>query len=90
MDTDDQLINLKNGVFNLADFKLLANRGSQFLTKQAETSFVENADCKLWKEFIRQITDDDEEMSRQLQKAVGYINGDDRGTAFFRLHREWG
>ena len=84
MDTDDQLINLKNGVFNFADFKLLANRGSQFLTKQAETSFVENADCKLWKEFIRQITDDDEEMSRQLQKAVGYtLTGMTEAQLFF-------
>ena len=84
MDMDDHLINLENGIFDLQDSRLLKERGSRFLTKKAATQYYPEANCTLWEKFIREITDDDDEMIRQLQKAVGYtLSGKTDAQLFF-------
>ena len=87
MDVEDELINIKNGAFDLDRNELLVDRGSRFLTKQANVSFNPEADCPRWKSFLNEITDDDPEVIIQLQKAIGYtLSGNTDAQLFFVYH----
>lgn len=84
MDVDDHIINLKNGAFDLNQRQLLADRASWFLTKQARVNFKNETTCDRWLDFLLEVTDDDPDMVRQLQKAVGYtISGNTSAQIFF-------
>jgi putative DNA primase/helicase len=84
MDVEDEIINIKNGAFDLDRNELLVDRGSRFLTKQANVSFNPEADCPRWKSFLNEITDDDPEVITQLQKAIGYtLSGNTDAQLFF-------
>ena len=84
MDVDDHIINLKNGAYDLNQRQLLEDRASRFLTKQARVHFKNEATCDRWLEFLFEVTDDDPDMVKQLQKAVGYtISGNTGAQIFF-------
>ncbi|MDC0966382.1 phage/plasmid primase, P4 family [Alphaproteobacteria bacterium] len=84
MDVDDHIINLKNGAYDLNQRQLLEDRASRFITKQARVYFKDGATCDRWLEFLSEVTDDDPDMVKQLQKAVGYtISGHTSAQLFF-------
>ena len=70
MDVDDHIINLKNGAYDLNQSQLLEDRASRFLTKQATVHFKNEAICDRWLEFLFEVTDDDPDMVKQLQKQL--------------------
>lgn len=83
-DSDPWLFNVENGTIDLRSGKLHGPRREDMLTKSAPVIFDPKAKAPTWRSFLRDITENDEELIRYLQKAVGYsLTGDVREQCLF-------
>jgi putative DNA primase/helicase len=83
-DTDPWLLNTPGGVVDLRTGVMREHRITDYMTKIASAS--PGGDCPRWKEFMRQITGD-EELQRYLQRISGYaLTGDTREQELFFLY----
>jgi putative DNA primase/helicase len=74
-DTDPWLLNTPDGVVDLHTGKLREHRITDYMTKQtavSPTPASARASCPRWRKFLQEITDDDEELRRYLQRVAGY------------------
>jgi len=71
-DSNINLINCKNGTFELDTLTLREHRSEDMLTKIADFDYDESAHSELWDKFISDVISDDTDKIRYLQKAVGY------------------
>jgi len=71
-DANPYEINLLNGLFNLESKTLTQHDPSQLVTKLAPVSWVPDAPCAFWKDFIEDITVGDKELAAYLQRLCGY------------------
>jgi D5 N terminal like len=84
-DRDPWLLNTPSGVVELCTGKLREHRSADYITKQAAVS--PGGQCPLWKTFIREITCDDSELQRYLQRVSGYcLTGDTSEQELFFLY----
>lgn len=67
----DQL-NTVNGILNLRTGELINHDSEQFITKITNVEYTEKSDCPLWKEFLNDIFDGNQELIRYVQTAIGY------------------
>lgn len=71
-------LNLKNGTLNLRSFELLAHEPDDLFTYQLDYEYDPNADCPLWKKFVKDVlvkegtTDPDAELALLFQELMGY------------------
>ena len=72
LDADPWLFNVENGTVDLRTGRLLKHDPENLITKLAPVEFDPRADCPTWHGFLRHIMNDDDEMLRFLQRAVGY------------------
>lgn len=71
-DANPWLLNTQKGVLDLRTGKVrLALRGD-YLTRCVSTYYDPEATCPRWLEFLKRITNGDNELERFLQRAVGY------------------
>jgi len=86
-DSDNYMICIKNGVFDLKNFKLLPFAYDQFITRQAEFVFDQNAKCPNWERLLKIVFLNDEKVIRYVQKILGYcLTGDISRQMFFICH----
>lgn len=69
-DREDHHIGTENGVLDLSTFKLTNDTG--IVTKRIGTSFLHDADCPLFKQFLKQVFENDSDKIKYLRRALGY------------------
>jgi putative DNA primase/helicase len=83
-DRNGLLFNCVNGTFDLRTMMLRPHSVADFVTKMSRVKYDAKADCPRWKQFIGEVTCNDIETARFLQKALGYaLSGDTSLECFF-------
>ncbi len=66
------LLNCPNGTLDLETQKLRSHDPKSLITKITTTDYNENARSSLWETFLKETTNDDEELQLFLQRISGY------------------
>ena len=89
-DNHPNLINCKNGTFDLKEQKFYEPKQEDKLTMQTAFNFTEgfqDKKCERWERFIEEITEGDKDKAEYLQKTLGYsILGSSKEECMFM---EW-
>lgn len=72
IDRHSYLLNTPNGIINLKDGKVTAHDPAKNMTKITYAEITDKSTCELWDKFLLEITNNDRELIRFIQKAVGY------------------
>lgn len=86
-DSDDCFFNLKNGVLDLEDLKILPHAPYQKIMKIADYPYDESATCPRWEQFLKEIFDDNEDLIEYVRRVFGYsLTGSMAEKCFFFLY----
>jgi putative DNA primase/helicase len=84
LDRDPWALNVQNGTLDLRNGALRPHECDALLTKLAPVAYNPEAACPRWEQFLLEIFQDDQELVRFIQRAVGYsLTGDTRERALF-------
>ena len=87
MDRDPSLFNVLNGTIDLRTGALRPHDRADLMTKVAPVTYASDATCPHWDAFLAYIMDDNADLIRFLQKALGYsLTGKASERAIFILH----
>nr|WP_319393435.1 phage/plasmid primase, P4 family [uncultured Desulfobacter sp.] len=82
------LLNCKNGTIDLSTGRLKPHDKEDYITKAVSIHYDPDAMCPQWENFMFRIMDNNEDLIRFLQRAIGYaLTGDVSEQCFFIL---WG
>lgn len=88
LDTDEYLFNVQGNTLNLKNGKGLSPEPKNLITKKSRFIYDKDAKCPTWDMFLMQIFNNDMELIRFVQKAMGYaMSGDVSEQCLFIL---WG
>lgn len=88
LDSDNYLFNADKLTLNLRTGKAKEPSCKDLITKKSRFVYDKNADCPVWKMFLMQIFNNDNQLIRFIQKAMGYaLSGDVSEQCLFIL---WG
>lgn len=88
LDSDNYLFNTEKLTLNLKTGKAKEPCCKDLITKKSRFIYDKNADCPVWKMFLMQIFNNDNQLIRFIQKAMGYaLSGDVSEQCLFIL---WG
>ena len=73
LDANPLLLAVQNGVVDLSTGLPITPERSQLITKQAGTKFDPAATCPIWRSFLSQVTDGDQDLAAFLQRMAGYL-----------------
>ena len=73
LDRKPLLFNTTSGTYELKAGKMREHKPSDFLSQIADCAFDMSATAPRWEQFIAEITDDDPETQKYLQKLCGYM-----------------
>ncbi|MDR0442367.1 MAG: hypothetical protein LBH44_03055, partial [Treponema sp.] len=77
LDKNPWLINVKNGTIDVHTGEFREHRQEEMITKLANVDYDPQADCPLWKQFIREIMNYNNDIITFLQTAAGWaLTGD--------------
>jgi putative DNA primase/helicase len=86
LDPNPWLLNVKNGTINVLTGEFREHRQEDMITKTANVEYDPNADCPLWKQFVREIMDYKADVISFVQTVVGWaLTGDTSEQAMFIL-----
>ena len=86
LDPDPWLLNVKNGTINIVTGEFREHRQEDMITKIANVEYDPDADCPMWKQFVREIMDYKAEIINFVQAAAGWaLSGDISEQAMFIL-----
>lgn len=87
LDRDPWALNVDNGTLDLRTGKLFPHAQTDWITKLSPVAFDPQAQCPVWQEFLRVITDDNVALAWYLQRLVGYcLTGSTRDHILPILH----
>lgn len=87
LDSDLDLINVKNGVVDLRSGELLPHDRKHFMTKMVDVDYDPNAKCPKFDAFLQRILGGNAKMIAFIQRAVGYsLTGNTGEHCLFILH----
>ena len=87
LDPNPWLLNTRNGTLNVITGEFREHRQEDMITKIADVDYDPNADCPLWKQFIREIMDYKTDIIGFVQTAAGYaLTADTREQTMFILY----
>lgn len=90
LDSNDWLLNCKNGTIDLKTGQLMKHDRKHLITCLCNTDYKPAARSELWENTLKQIIPDDD-IRRWIQKAIGYtITGSTREEKIFCLYGEGG
>lgn len=72
LDKSPMLLNVANGTIDLTTGKIRPHDRADLITKQAPVVFDPNAECPLWRKFLRDAFLGDDELIRYVRRLVGY------------------
>jgi putative DNA primase/helicase len=85
-DRDKYLLNCANGTLNLLTGRLQPHNPHDYITKIALVEYNRDAKCERWEQFIHEVMCGDADVSKFLQKSLGYsLSGDTSFECFFIL-----
>lgn len=85
-DSDTTLLNTQNGYLDLISGVLHEHNIDKKFTRIANVEYTDKIDAPQWTEFLNQIFNNDHELIRYVQKAVGYsLTGSTREQSMFVL-----
>ena len=82
------LLNCQNGTIDLKTGTIEPHNKKNYITKLAPVDFDETATCPIWNEFLSRIMDNNQDLIKFLQRAVGYAFTGDVGEQCLFLF--WG
>ena len=86
IDADPWLLNAQNGTVDLRTGEYREHRREDMITKLARVEYQKNAECPVWKQFIREIMHYNTELITFLQMAAGWaMTGDTSEQTMFIL-----
>ncbi|MDR1252159.1 MAG: DUF5906 domain-containing protein, partial [Treponema sp.] len=86
LDPNPWLLNVKNGTVNVTTGEFREHRQEDMITKIANVEYNPQADCPLWKQFIREIMDYKADVISFVQTAAGWaLTGDISEQTMFIL-----
>lgn len=71
-DGNDMLINLENSVYDMVSGINTPHDATLKFTKKANVNYDESKKCPRWEQFLREIFNDDKDLIKWIQKALGY------------------
>ena len=84
LDSNPWLLNVRNGTIDVLTGGFTEHCQSDMISKIANVEYDPEADCPLWKRFIREIMDYKTDLIAFLQRAAGWgITGDNSGQTMF-------
>lgn len=85
-DHDNMLLNTESGYVDLTNGELKDHDIKKMFSEQTAAEYSDNIDCPMWKDFLDQIFNHDEDLIHYIQKAVGYsVTGSTAEQVFFLL-----
>lgn len=85
-DANDMLLNVENGYIDLASGELLPHDITKMFSRKANYEYTDKADAPTWHSFLEDIFNNDYEIIRYMQKAVGYsLTGSTKEQVMFVL-----
>ena len=72
LDSDPDLFNTQNCIYNIREGKQLAHAPEFNLTKMSGVTYQKSAKCHAWENFIMKISFNNVEIAKYIQEAVGY------------------
>jgi putative DNA primase/helicase len=86
LDPNPWLLNVKNGTIDILTGEFREHRQEDLITKIANVEFNPQADCPMWKQFIREIMDYKTDLINFVQAAAGWaLSGDISEQTMFIL-----
>ena len=86
LDSNPWLLNVRNGTLNVLTEEFAGHRQEDMITKIANVDYDPQADCPLWKQFIREIMDYKADVINFLQTASGWaVTGNTEEQTMFIL-----
>jgi putative DNA primase/helicase len=86
LDKNSWLLNVNNGTIDVLTGEFGEHRQEEMITKIANVEYDPDADCPLWKKFIREIMDYREDLIAFVQTAAGWaLTGDTSEQTMFIL-----
>lgn len=87
LDSDPWLLNCTNGTLDLRMGKLRPHNRADMLTKCVPVAYDPSAICPIWHKFLVEILNENDNLYRFIQCAIGYsLTGDVSEQVFFLLH----
>lgn len=85
-DSDDMLLNVDNGYLDLSSGALHPHDITKLFARQANYEYTDTMDAPTWQNFLSDVFDNDQELIKYIQKAVGYsITGSTKEQVMFIL-----
>ena len=86
-DDSPELLATANGVVDLRSGRLRPGMKTDYITRGLHHPYIPYSDCPRWEQFIREITCNNHDTAKFLQRAIGYtLTGSVREQVFFLLH----
>lgn len=86
-DSNSWLLCVQNGVYDLHADEFRDGKPEDMITMQSPVIYDPSADCRLWMQFLEQITCGDTEYQSYLQRAIGYsLTADMRNQIWFFIY----
>ncbi|NNJ11242.1 hypothetical protein EKD04_012935 [Chloroflexales bacterium ZM16-3] len=86
-DADTMLLGVDNGVIDLRTGDFREARQNDYITKLANVAYTPGATCQRWERFMLEVFNDDPDIVKYVQRAVGYsLTGDTREQVMFLLY----
>jgi len=87
LDKDPWLINVQNGTIDVSKGEFREHRKEEMISKIANVVYDPEADCPLWKQFIREIMNYKTDLINFVQTAMGWaLSGDISEQTMFILY----
>ena len=86
-DKNKGLLNLRNGILNLARRELVPHDRARYITRMAQVDYDPDANAPVWEAFLQSVTGGDTQQAEYLQVMVGYcLCGSTREQCMFFLY----
>jgi putative DNA primase/helicase len=72
LDSDPNLLGLKNGVWDFSEGKFRPGRPEDLITRQVSCAYADDATAPKWRAFIKWATREDDDLAVFLQRMAGY------------------
>ena len=87
LDRDSFIFNCKNGMIDLETGRLLPHEKEKMMTKVSPVIYDPEAQCPVWKKFLKEIFGKNRDLINFVQRALGWaLTGDTSSQAMFILY----
>ncbi|MCK5200364.1 MAG: hypothetical protein KAR21_18535, partial [Spirochaetales bacterium] len=87
LDGSPLIFNCRNGMIDLYSGRLIPHEKERMITKVSPVAYDPEAECPLWKKFLKEIFGKNKDLINFIQRALGWaLTGDTSSQAMFILY----